>query len=501
MFTKTKQKKNDLAVVWLDREKLVLGLPSESNGLSIFSIDWNSDKSNMESVEATQKLTNVLVSLAKQHNLTKTPIRLCLDDTLAVTRVVTGDAYTVQNELEQLKLRSQLYISLGLGKKLTGNFQTKLDHQTVYALTSIVNQRMLQSIYGAFLNAKLVVESIEPMAISITMAFGLLGLDSERPVLYGSIHAKHCDLGISRNGRLMLAYPISGFKDPSEVAAQIKSNLVRLQRFCQRVRGQEDKPLETIYLFGEANSIESLKTSLQMNEIPIQVVTLSLAERLHFVSTAGISDAIQVALWSVMRRSRDSDYAAPIPDLLQQIQQLQSRPLSQRLLSYFGPSVAAACLIVATLGLTIFDHHCVVAKKLQTELTISEAAAFEIELLEWGAKKQLVDSYRILEEQIRESSWKELVSLIAPCLPSNSRLESLTAVEDSTISLRGSMFNEDTTYEMLSALKQLPIIAEVSLESVNTNGDLTKKLQFEVRCRLFKSDMPTTPFVTNLTQR
>jgi hypothetical protein len=498
---KPKLKTNKTAVIWLDRETLVLGLPSEANQISVYTVDWNSEKLNLESLEAVQKLTGSLSTLAKQHNLTKFTIRLCLADSLAVTRVVTGDLDSVEIELEQLKVRSQLYISLGLGKKLTGNYQTKLDHQTEYALTTIVNQRMLQAIYGAFLSAKLSIESIEPMAISLTNAFGLLGLDSDRPVLYGSIHENHCDLGISRSGRLMLAYPISGFKEPGEVANQIKSNLVRLQRFCQRVRGQENRPLETIYLFGESESIQKLTSSLKLNETPIQVVSMSLPDGLKFEKAEGISDAILVALWSAISCKRDSGSAPPVPDLLEQLQLLQSKPLSQRLVTHFAPTIAASFLILATLGLTFIDHRYVVSKKLQSEATIAEAAAYEFELEEWEAKKHFVESYRILDEQLRDSSWKELVGQIAPCLPSNARLEALTVSDDSTISLRGSMFKEDTTYEMLSALKQLPAIAEVSLESVNTNGDLTKKLQFEVKCRLFKSKSPATPSVTNLTQR
>jgi hypothetical protein len=482
---------NKTAVIWLDREVLVLGLPSESNGISVNKVIWNSERLNLESFEAVQKLTATLATLGKQHNFTRLPIRLCLADSLAVTRVVTGDSDSVKQELEQLRVRSQLYISLGLGKKLTGNYQTKLDHQTEYALTTIVNQRMLQAIYGAFLGAKLSLESIEPMSVSITNAFGLLGLDNDRPILYGSIHSKHCDLGISRCGRPMLAYPISGFKEPGEVANQIKSNLVRLQRFCHRARGQDSKPLESIYLFGEAESIQQLTASLKQNETPIQVLSLPKPDELKFEQAEGISDAILIALWSAVSWKRDCASAPPVPDLLEQLQLLQSKPLSHRIITHFAPTVAAALLILATLGLTYFDHYCVMAKKMQSEATIAEAAAFEIELEEWEAKKHFVESYRILDEQLRDSSWKDLVGQIAPCLPANSRLEALTVSDDSTISLRGSMFKEDTTYEMLSALKQLPAIAEVSLESMITNSELTKKLQFEVKCRLFK----TTPSV------
>ncbi len=125
---KRQEKQRKTASLWLDQESLYLGLPmADGQFLTVHQQQWNPEGLDIQSLEANQKLTAALSGLAKQYSLQRMGLRLCLDDGLCVTRVVTGDKESVGREIEAIRTRSQLYLSLGLGEKTDG--WTKSSHR------------------------------------------------------------------------------------------------------------------------------------------------------------------------------------------------------------------------------------------------------------------------------------------------------------------------------------------------------------------------------------
>ena len=484
MATRKNNSENQ-AILWLGQEHLFLGLPSEIDGFIFHQVRWNPSRFDMQATEASDQLTAALVGISKQFSLNRMNVRLCLDDGLCVTRVVTGDPEEVARELDAIRNRSQLYLSLGLGEKLTGSLSVIRENQSEYALTSIVNQRTLQAIYGAITNARLKLVSIEPVTLSVTRAIGLLGLDKDEPVLFVSIDDNRCDLAITRSGQLMLSYRISGVKKPADIAMQIESNLTRLRRFCERVRGQGDSILQSIYIFGDPKCVEALSNSMKSAQSKIHVASVAIPESIRVKATEETSPVVVLALWAASQWNENRKDCLPAPDLLAQLQQLQRKSLPERLVKHFFPSAIAAGLMMVVCGLYLNDYRKLAAKKRECASITSNVSIAESEIAEWESKQRLIGAYERLDGELAATSWTQLIVDLAPCLPDNARLDNLSLNDDRTVTLRGTMVARDQTYEMLAAIKQLPNVVDVSLESVNSVGSSSQiQFQFEVKFQM-----------------
>ncbi len=482
--------------MWLDPQDVFLGIvDAEGNLIKVDHKSWNPDECAFLSDQARQELTKSIASLVKEHSLHRLPLRLCLDDSLCVTRVVTGDKDDVERELENIQVRSQLYLSLGLGDKLTGNVKVTRDGDAEYALTSVVNLQAIRMIQDVLRGLRIRLSSIEPVALSITRALGLLGLDSTEPILFASIGKKRCDLGITRSGHLMLSYPISGTEGPIAIGKQISSHMKRLKRFCQRFRLQEGSNLERIYIFGNDDAVEKLTGAIDQEGNRIRVDRVELPEVLRPLEIPSIPRAALLALWSCGQYRSDRSDCLPPPDLYRQLESIQLRPLRERLFGAMWPSAVAA-IIVAALSIGQWTNRLQLAAKIDelSDITV-EISMMEQELGVWASKERSLQAYLTLERRLGDRSWVDLVQAIAPCLPPNARLDSLSLSDATTINLRGTMMEGDRTYEMLGALKQLPMIGEVAVESVSSMGVASlEQFQFEVKCRLLerRETSPTT---------
>jgi hypothetical protein len=480
------------AALWLDQRELYLGL-TIAGRFTVYTETWNPERLSVQTQEAAELLTSTLISLAKQHQLHRRDVRLCLDDALCVTRVVTGDTEAVQRELDAIQVRSQLYISLGLGDKLTGNLRESTDGQLEYALTSIVNQRTMQVLYNAITAARIRLDSIEPVTLSTTRGVGLLGADKDRPILLVTVDKNRCDLAITRSGRLMLSYRISGAILPQAIADQILSHMTRLRRFCQRVRSQTGSSLEQIFILGERSIADPLTEILAEATDRIQVAKLEVPNSIHSDELAGVPTEVSMALWAATQWNELRTDLLPSPDLLQQLKKLQHEPLAKRILLNFYPVAISAGLILVVSLLYWNDWRRFSAMQVQLDSVSAEVSVAEEELADWEAKQRLIANYRQLRLQADNTRLDELILAIAPCLPANTRLESLALNDDKSLSMRGTMVSGDQTYEMLLALKSLPQIGQVSLESVNAVGDAREnQIQFDVRCKLSAPDQIKT---------
>ncbi len=121
------------------------------------------------------------------------------------------------------------------------------------------------------------------------------------------------------------------------------------------------------------------------------------------------------------------------------------------------------------------------------EITANLSVA-EQELSELRSKELLLHYSERHRASVKEPSWVGLIESLAPCLPANARLEEISLSDRKNLVLRGVMYSGDHTYELLMALKQLPAMREVSVESVSPMGDFgSNQLHFEIRCRLRQS--------------
>ncbi len=479
--------------LWLDENNLYLS--RRENGLSslptIETLRWNDNQLTLHNPEARDALATALNEIGKRLNVHRIPVRLCLGDGMCVTRVITGEPTRVQKELESVHDRSQLYLSLGFGEKLTGQVRISDDDGQEYALTSIVNLQTIQTIYDACRDASIKLASIEPVTLSVTRAVGKLKADYALPLLHIFIDQNRCDLAITLQGRLMLSYRVGGWKTIPDAATLVADLMTRLRRFCERYRVVENAKLETILLFGSDEHVSVFKESLSSYDATLQVVEnanhwLSESDDVtDLVSTDEIPAIVRIALHGADSQAPEDSSILPVPDLLAGLLEQQPNSLFNQVVYNFWPSVIAACLMVAiTMASWLQSSRLQVTTNILNDLTLRVNQA-EIELSEWERQKNWLDRLDAVDQTIYRNDWQQLISSCAKCLPSNSRLESIALFEGRRIVLKGTMAEEDRTYEFISTLATLPMIQKVSVESVSSLSSRSAgRLQFDIRCEL-----------------
>ncbi len=202
-----------------------------------------------------------------------------------------------------------------------------------------------------------------------------------------------------------------------DIAFQIASHLTRLQRFCERVRDQGGASLQSIYIFGHRGECESLAEALRKNHARIQVGRLDLPSALHSPDESETPEVVRLALWAANQWTVERNDCLPPPDLLFRLQQLQQKPLLERVVRNFYPSAIAAALILCVAGLYVHDYRHLAIKRSEVANMAADVSITENELATWESKTRMIEGYQELERQLTESSWSELIAGLAPCLP------------------------------------------------------------------------------------
>ena len=490
-------------VLWVDEAELCLQLEAESAAkdslaAAPLSEPWNPSGVSLHSAEARSLLASAMERLVRRAGRYRFAVRLVLGDALCVTRVTTGEGRVVQQELRDIELRSQLYLSLGLGDKLTGQLQIADGVDQVYAVTAIVNRLTLQTIFDAARDASLNVESIEPASLSLTRAIGTLGLDAHMPVLRISFDKRRCDVAITRGGRLMLSYRVSGWKNVGEAGEVVCSHLARLKRFCERYRLVDRAELKSVLLLGADEDVAALRARLlqQDRELEIHDDACEL-----FGASSGIgggatvdrdgpSAMVRLALLGTLRQrsprsEADEDGLLPAPDLLQQIEALQPKSMFSRLNRGLWPTYAAAGLMFVVAAVQWYQSSRMSHIRDDLDSLSSDVAAVDAEVQTWEQKAEWVRKIEAVDRTVRRVDWQRLIAGCAECLPPSVRLDSFQLAQGERLVLKGVMLGDDQTYAIVSSLKTLPLVRNVSIESISSNTRQSNpEFQFDIRCEI-----------------
>ena len=503
-------KKNaDRVVIWLDERSVYLGYrnsASTAENYNYQSFHWNPDSLTLNTKPANDLLVESMSSLLRQAGVSRLPIRLCLGDSLCVTRVITGDERRVERELIEVRSRSQLYLTLGLGDKLTGQIRLKTTADQEYALTTIVNQRIIQSIYNAFERASLKLDSIEPVTLSIARAMGLLKLDNDKPLLQIFIENNRCDLSITLQGRLMLSYRVGGWKTLDDAAKLVTSHMTRLKRFCERYRILKDANLDRVLLLGSTEHVKLFKDELTKSDTTLKFLGSETYDHIGISSLSSplaaceIPDIVRLAFHGADASNTDAALLPP-PDLLQRLRDLQPSSVMQQLIRNFWPSAVAVCLIAMISLAHLYQSQRLQNDNKQLVMLNERVQAAEEQVREWEHKKDLLGRLQSVDVTIRKTNWTELTVACARCMPNNAKLESIMLIDGKKIILKGTMVSEDRSYEMISSLSTLPMITKVSVESVSSMGSRdSDQMQFDIRCDLKRDLKPSRDRLTQTTQ-
>ena len=223
----------------------------------------------------------------EEEELAGSTVSFTLSGEYCITRVVTGNADHVRQELASLEERKDLYLSLGPGQKTSGRNIRALDARHQHALLAVANNKTLDIAIQAAAAVGLTVSLVEPAQVAVCRLLGAVGEDADEPVLIIDSSDNGIKLGISYHGHLLLDYrPVGG--STVEVADILLRNLVRLKRYCDHYYRHVQGELTRGFLCGSRESDTSVLSLMrQQEELTVQVLDPTMVDsRWEFVETA-----------------------------------------------------------------------------------------------------------------------------------------------------------------------------------------------------------------------
>lgn len=475
------------------------------------------DASLLSGLELDGNICALLEDLFRQQRISNESVHLTLDSSFCVSRVATGDRKQVESQLSEVIDNSQHYLQMGLGEKLIGKSIVDVDALQCYGHVAIVKCGLIESIERALHQLELDIDAIDCELTAICRLAGVSQLDDESPLLLIWLGHRGAQIGISHKGRLQLNYHAGVANTVEDTARTIGKHLKRLKRFCNRYRGANaSADLTNVLVLADPQRSAEMREHLSLLGFE-QVLTLkellakpALNEHLDETGTSSSTSASAVAeKLSPMSETLSVGAASALGGLLVYVENdvlpptsvyenyLRAKPqvLIKTLLRDYWLVLVSAAVLAGLFASSRWLHY--ELRDIENEIvTIQESFNQErSQLVELTESQSLLEQYRRLEDQLRQVPPEKLIVMLASCLPEDTRLDRLSIEANDQLKMKGTALNGDRSYELVSALRRLPIMSDVSLESVdkssNTNGLST---HFQIQCQL-------TPDVANAREK
>jgi hypothetical protein len=450
---------------------------------------------NSNPEEARQGLRELLQKLAKQQGIAREPIHVSLHNRMCITRVVTGNRQEVDEQLAEITDNSQHYLQLGLGEKLIGHSTVPIDESRQHGQVAIIKRGLFETIDEATEQAGLELASVDGALTCICRLAGVAGLD-RTPLLLVWLGSTGAEIGISYKGRLQLSYHSGECLDLESTGLTLGKHLKRLRRFCDRYRQVDSRSdLRRVLILTKNGQSEQLKEILTPYDFE-QVFTL---EDLNHTDLASKLDGKQLfsagaasALGGLLVHLEQG--VLPTTDVYDQYLLSKPRRLSTIVFRDGWPLLAAAALLLVTLSLGWGLSRQVRLHQAQNSVVASGFDRDRQQLLLLDRQRKVLNEYRRLVSQVQRQPVRALVTHIANCLPADCRLNWCGLDAQGGLILKGMMLQGDQSYEILKALRDLPEISEVALESVENSSNQGKNSkQFEIHCVTVEQSLESTP--------
>ncbi len=132
------------------------------------SMPWRFEAESLHTAQGAQELTAALTKLVGRDKLNGAQAEVLLSSDFCVTRAVTGVADEVQRETAALRERSQLYLSLGPGKKVIASSSIPLDARHAHALLTVTTEQTLHVLRQAIESAGMEVAAIRSAQVCLS---------------------------------------------------------------------------------------------------------------------------------------------------------------------------------------------------------------------------------------------------------------------------------------------------------------------------------------------
>ncbi|MBB3204613.1 hypothetical protein FHS27_000377 [Rhodopirellula rubra] len=426
-----------------------------------------------------KRLRDAIDTLATRHKIGGESVAVSLTGDFCVTRISTGTVDDVEQKLGALAGRIPRYLQLGPGGKLIGQVRETLSPGIDHALTAVGNFTRLNALYEAFVSCHVDVAWIEPSLVSMARMVGMLGIDSEKPVLIADSFGQSWEVGITHQGRLLLDYRPAAAHDAQTFAIAIDQHLARLRRFCQRHRGMTQSELSDLYVGGPPEKVDTVIThfgptaslSAKLFQLPESCVSVRVPKEIE-------SDAI--AAFAAILPLTQPDFVQNPPDLLQTIRRDRAQSkIVRAVLTVWPIAVAAVLLMTASLWVGSLRDEAE-QKHQQRQFVEVQMRATQARMASLQSDRRWVQHLGRIEQQTVSPPIVDLTTQITQCLPPQAALTSIRFDVEHNIMLTGKTSNEAEIYEIVGYLRRITGINQVALLAT-TSGVVQGESQFEMR--------------------
>ena len=431
------------------------------------------------------ELMAALKRLDAEFNLSDASLYACLNGDYCVTRVVAGETERVQTQLRYLEQRSDLYLSLGHGKKTVGGSVRQIDARHEHALLTVVNQKTVDALMEISTRLGLRFTCVEPSLVALSRFVGQMGADEESPKLIVSVGEFGLEVGISQKGQLLLDYRPANQSCDDQVAHTITGHLGRLQRYCNRYVSFANGNIDEVFLCGPPNQIEEIGQAFLAEE----VLTVSILDPASADSNwkfegdaAGpeFSAAIGTFLYATTPRLNESP-----PNVMERILASVLEPLGPACVKTFWPVAAAVLLWVGAEIVAFYQGR--INAGIDKELSALELQRTQLEMVDQGVQdaQTKILALRNVSNKVVRPQWHDLTAAIGRALPADVWLESIELDTQGRMTLTGASKLDDGAFEFERALTKIPELTNVSIGGTKQiRIDAGQATRFDVHCDL-----------------
>jgi Tfp pilus assembly protein PilN len=453
------------------------------------AVPWRIECSNIASPEAESELTAALRQIVAETRLAGSPVRIALAGNLCITRAIVGARESLSRELQDLRDRAKLYLTLGTGAKAMATSITPLDARHHHAMLSVAAQSTLDMVARVVEGCGLVLKSIESSQVALCRVLGRHARYADHTVLVAQADDDSVHLLATNGGRLLIDYHPSGPRSLSQARELVRQHYARLVRYCRINYGQPAATVKCLVAIG--NALHAGPTAAP-DTLPLAVEPLDIDEvALPWKWVSSASDNSIAAAAGAALAGIENDVAQS-PNLIECVLDKSRPPLLAALTKLASP--IAACMLLA-LGIQAVNWQS--ARELaadEAELSllspvVARAEKLRVDLLH---ARQELDQLRNLGATMPGDSWRALLDSVAYCMPAEVWLQSLSISDLSRLTLKGSSFGESGVYDFVSYLQHLPSTRDVALLGTTSQTNRGSAVtSFEIDVLLGADDQPT----------
>jgi len=427
------------------------------------SVRWRDQAESLYSELGAIELSVAIAKIANEERLAGSHARVVLCGDFCVTRAVAGASEDVQRESALLRERSQLYLSLGSGKKLIASSSTPLDARHSHALLTVATEQTLRTISQAIEAAGMELKFIGSSQVALARMLEEVGQDTSEATLLVQVDEGKVELGIVSGGRLFLDYRPGGNLETDQLADLLGQHHTRLVRYCQRQHGLEGDNLSRVVISGAAaEAAQAARGLSSLQDAKVELLTMDATKLPWEVRGDEVAPELASALGATLAVRDEEDQQGP--NLVDQLKSTTRPPIRKMLIRKCAP-LAAMLLVGASLGLLNWHERSELADMKQSLAALAPRAARTAQLrLELIAGEGEIRELDQLAGKVYTQPVGLLLSNLTQSIPEEVWLSGIRLDSGLYAELGGSSYTDASIYDLVGHLQNVPGVADVALQ-------------------------------------